>query len=128
MKTINDNKYSCEFDNLLECGNKSQIMEQGTKLEFSYLNLNNYLLELHKNNIHNLNILLLISLETEYYEGDNLQRILSDIKKLSNNLVYRFDILDKNGKPTGKKTEKIKFKVNKIKIDNDNVLNKQRWI
>ncbi|HSQ97901.1 MAG TPA: hypothetical protein VLL98_04240 [Rickettsiales bacterium] len=127
METIND-IINYKINNFLECGNKSQIMQEGTKLEFSYLNLNNYLLELHKNNIHDLNILLLISLETNYYEGENLKQILLDLKKLSNNLVYQFDILDENGKPTGKKTEKIKFKVNKIQIDNGDVLNRHRWI
>jgi len=123
MKINNTNNYE-----ILECSNKSQIFQEGTKLEFTYLNLNNYLLELYRNNIYDLNILLLISLETDYYEGDNLKRILLDLKKLLNNLVYQFDILDENGKPTGKKTEQIKFKINKIQIDNGDVLNRHRWI
>jgi hypothetical protein len=128
MKIFNNNTSNYKTDSFLECNNKSQVIQEGTKLEFSYLNLNNYLLELHKNDLHDLNILLLISLETSYYEGDSLKRILLDIKKLSNNLVYQFDILDENGKPTGKKTEKIKFKINKIQIDNGDVLNRHRWI
>lgn len=97
-------------------------------LRFNYLNLNKYLYELYSKDIYDINILLLISLETEYYEGDTLKQILLDLKKLSNNLICQFDIIDEEGNPTGKKTEKVKFKANKILLDVGDVLNRHRWI
>ncbi len=42
-------------------------------LRFNYLNLNKYLYELYKQGTDNINILLLVSLEKEYYEGENLK-------------------------------------------------------
>lgn len=97
-------------------------------LEFNYLNLRKYLFKMYKQGIQNINLFLLISLEKEYYQGENFEKIIQDFIKLSNNLVMEFDILDENGKPTGKKTEKLKFKVNKISLDVGDTANRWRWI
>lgn len=97
-------------------------------LDFKYLNLNKYLLKMYEQGIQDINIFLLISLETEYYQGENFKKIIKDLINLSKNLVMDFDILDENGKPTGKKTEKVKFKVNKISIDVGDTANRWRWI
>jgi len=83
---------------------------------------------MYKQNIQDINIFLLVSLEKEYYQGENFKKIIQDFIKLSNNLVVDFDILDENGKSTGGKTEKVKFKVNKISLDVGDTANKWRWI
>lgn len=85
-------------------------------LEFVYLDFNKYLFELYKQGIDNINILLLVSLERDYYEGENLKKILLDLKKLSNELVCNF-----NGK-------KVKFKINQVEFDVGDVLNRHMWI
>ncbi|HSQ97469.1 MAG TPA: hypothetical protein VLL98_02000 [Rickettsiales bacterium] len=97
-------------------------------LELNYLNLRKYLLKMYEKGIQDINIFLLVSLEKEYYQGENFKKIIQDFIKLSNNLVVDFDILDKSGKPTGKKTEKVKFKVNKISLDVGDTANRWRWI
>jgi hypothetical protein len=85
-------------------------------LEFNYLNLTKYLLKMYEQGIQDINLFLLISLEKEYYEGDNLKRIIKDLAKLSNNLALNIDGKD------------IKFKVSKISLDVGDVLNRHRWI
>lgn len=90
------------------------MLEEG--LEFNYLNLEKYLYKLYKQGIDNINILLLISLEKDYYEGDNFKRILKDLINLSNNLICCFD------------DKEIKFKVNKISLDAGDTANRWRWI
>jgi len=81
-------------------------------LEFKYLNLNKYLLKMYEQGIQDINLFLLVSLEKEYYEGDNLKKIITDLVKLSNNIV-----LNINGKD-------VKFKVNKISLDVGDILNR----
>lgn len=102
-----------EVENFV-CGMNNDYINN--ELTFNYLNFNKYLYELYKQGINSINILLLISLETTYYEGENLKQIILDLKKLSNNIICNFD---------GKE---IKFKVNKIQIDCGDVLNRHRWI
>ncbi len=85
-------------------------------LEFNYLNLRKYLIDLYNQKQTEIEIFLTISLEKEYYEGEHLKQILLDIQKLSQNLV-----LSINGKD-------IKFKVNTIKMVVGDVLNRHRWI
>lgn len=51
-------------------------------LIFNYINLNKYLCQLYTKGIDNINILLLISLEKEYYNDKNLKRIIKDLVKL----------------------------------------------
>ena len=85
-------------------------------LAFKYLGLKKYLLELHQMGINDVNLFLLISLEKEYYEGDNLAKIINDLMKLSNNLVLNIN------------NEIVKFKVNKISFDVGDILNRHRWI
>ena len=85
-------------------------------LAFKYLGLKKYLLELHQMGINDVNLFLLISLEKEYYEGDNLTKIVNDLMKLSNNLVLNIN------------NEIVKFKVNKISFDVGDILNRHRWI
>lgn len=82
------------------------------ELVFNYLNLNKYLRELHTKGIHDINLMLLISLEKEYYEGENLKRIMLDLKRLCNSLVCEFD------------GEEVKFKVNKVSLDVGDILNR----
>jgi hypothetical protein len=81
-------------------------------LNFKYLNLNKYLLKMYEQGIQDINLFLLISLEKEYYEDENLKKIIADLVKLSNNIV-----LNINGKD-------IKFKVNKISLDVGDTLNR----
>lgn len=85
-------------------------------LAFKYLGLKKYLLELHQMGINDVNLFLLVSLEKEYYEGDNLAKIINDLIKLSNNLVLNIN------------NKIVKFKVNKISFDVGDVLNRHRWI
>jgi hypothetical protein len=85
-------------------------------LDFNYLNLKKYLFKMYEQGIQDINIFLLISLEKDYYEGENLKKILADLIKLSNDLTLNID---------GKN---IKFKVNKISLDVGDVLNRHRWI
>ena len=95
--------------------NEEFIYRNGA-LEYKYLGLKKYLIDLHNKNIHDINLFLLISLEKDYYEGENLKKIVKDLVKLSNNLF-----LEING-------EKINFKVNKISFDVGDILNRHRWI
>lgn len=81
-------------------------------LDFKYLNLRKYLIKMYEQGTQNINLFLLISLEKEYYEGDNLKKIIADLVKLSNNLI-----LNINGKD-------VKFKVNKISLDVGDILNR----
>ncbi|HSQ97871.1 MAG TPA: hypothetical protein VLL98_04090 [Rickettsiales bacterium] len=85
-------------------------------LEFNYLNLRKYLLKMYEQGIQDINIFLLISLEKEYYQGENFKKIIQDFIKLSNNLTLNIDGKD------------IKFKVNKISLDVGDTANKWRWI
>lgn len=85
-------------------------------LEFNYLNLRKYLFKMYEKGVKDVNLFLLISLEKEYYEGENLKKIIVDLAKLSNNLILKIDGRD------------IKFKVNKISLDVGDVLNRHRWI
>ena len=86
-----------------------------TDLCFNYLNLRKYLLRMYENRIFDVNIFLLISLEKDYYEGENLKKIIVDLIKLSNNITLNIDGKD------------VKFKVNKISIDVGDILNRHRW-
>lgn len=85
-------------------------------LEFNYLSLRKYLLKMYEQGIQDINIFLLISLEKEYYQGENFKKIIQDFIKLSNNLTLNIDGKD------------IKFKVNKISLDVGDTANKWRWI
>lgn len=81
---------------------------------FEYNNLNNILCDLYFNGIRDLDITLIISLEKEYYEGDNLKNILNSLKSLIKNKK----LLLKNG---------IEFKVNKLQFDVGDSLNRHMW-
>lgn len=93
-----------------------EFIYRNEALEYKYLGLKKYLIDLHKKNIHDINLFLLISLEKDYYEGENLKKIVKDLVKLSNNLFLEID------------GERINFKVNKISFDVGDVLNRHRWI
>lgn len=97
-------------------------------LLFNYLNLKKHLYNLYIHGIDNVNILLLISLEMNYYEGENLKKIIKDLFELTNNLTMVFEILDEEGNPTGEKTKEIKFKVNKISLDVGDTGNRWKWV
>ncbi|MDD2840650.1 MAG: hypothetical protein PHY80_06095 [Rickettsiales bacterium] len=97
-------------------------------LEFNYLNLKKYLLKMYEQGIQEINLFLLVSLEKDYYQGGHFREIIQDLLNLSNNLIMDFDILNEDGKPTGKKTEKVKFKINKISLDVGDTANRWRWI
>ena len=94
---------NCTNDNLL--------------LYFSYLNLDEILNKLYKNNIDNVDLQLLISLEKDYYMGENMKLIMSDLRKLMNNkeIVWNID---------GKLE---KFKVNKLSLFVGDVLNRHMF-
>ncbi|HSQ97368.1 MAG TPA: hypothetical protein VLL98_01470 [Rickettsiales bacterium] len=89
--------------------------QENQVLEFEYLNLEKCLYNIYQQGINNINIILLVSLETDYYERENLKKIILDLKRLSNNLVCSIDNKD------------IKFKVNKISLDVGDVLNRHIW-
>lgn len=93
-----------------------EFIYRNEALEYKYLGLKKYLIDLHNKNIHDINLFLLISLEKDCYEGENLKKIVKNLVKLSNNLF-----LEING-------EKINFKVNKISFDVGDILNRHRWI
>ena len=75
-------------------------------LYFSYLNLEEILNKFYKNNINNVDLTLIISLEKDYYMGENMKIIMSDLRRLMNNKEIIWNI---NGKLE-------KFKVNKLSL------------
>ena len=54
-------------------------------LHFNYLNLDEILNKFYEKNIDNVDLQLLISLEKDYYIGENMKLIMSDIRKLTKN-------------------------------------------
>ena len=75
-------------------------------LYFGYLNLDNTLKKFYDNNIDNVDATLIISLEKEYYMGENMKLIMSDLRKLMKGKKLVCDI-------DGKLAE---FKVNSLKV------------
>lgn len=51
-------------------------------LHFSYLGLDERLRQFRDNNVRDININLIISLEKEYYMGENMKLIMQDLRKL----------------------------------------------
>ena len=86
-------------------------------LYFSYLNLEEILNKFYKNNINNVDLTLIISLEKDYYMGENMKLIMSDLRRLMNNKEIIWNI---NGKLE-------KFKVNKLSLWVADVLNRHMF-
>ena len=86
-------------------------------LYFSYLNLEEILNKFYKNNINNVDLTLIISLEKDYYMGENMKLIMSDLRRLMNNKEIIWNI---NGKLE-------KFKVNKLSLFVGDVLNRHMF-
>ena len=86
-------------------------------LYFSYLNLEEILNKFYKNNIDNVDLILIISLEKDYYMGENMKLIMSDLRRLMNNKEIIWNI---NGKLE-------KFKVNKLSLFVGDVLNRHMF-
>ena len=86
-------------------------------LYFDYLNLEEILNKFHKSNIDNVDLTLIISLEKDYYMGENMKLIMSDLRRLMNNkeIVWNID---------GKLE---KFKVNKLSLFVGDVLNRHMF-
>ena len=86
-------------------------------LYFNYLNLEETLNKFCKDSINNVNLQLLISLEKDYYMGENMKLIMSDLRRLMNNkeIVWNID---------GKLE---KFKVNKLSLFVGDVLNRHTF-
>ena len=83
-------------------------------LYFNYLNLDKTLNKFYKNGLDNVDIQLLISLEKDYYMGENMKLIMSDLRRLMNNKEIVWNI---NGKLE-------KFKVNKMSLIVGDVINR----
>ena len=84
---------------------------------FNYLDLEETLNKFCKDSISNVNLQLLISLEKDYYMGENMKLIMSDLRRLMNNkeIVWNID---------GKLE---KFKVNKLSLQVGDVLNRHMF-
>ena len=67
-------------------------MEQN--LYFSYLGLNERLYQFYQRGVKDIDCSLLISLEKEYYEGENMKLIMTDLRRLMNNKKI---LMDYNG-------------------------------
>ncbi len=89
----------------------------GTNTNFQYLNLDKILHELYNSNIDNVNLYLLVSLEKDYYIGDNLKKIVLDLKRLIKGKEIIWNIY---GKPE-------KFKVNKLSLFLGDTLNRHMF-
>ena len=87
------------------------------ELYFNYLDLDNVLNKFYNNGIHGINLYLLISLEKDYYMGENMKLIMSDLRRLMNNKEIIWNI---NGKLE-------KFKVNKLSLFVGDVLNRHMF-
>jgi len=96
---------------------ENKIPTSHSTTNFHYNNLNQILFDLHQKNIKSITISLLISLEKEYYEGDNLINILKDLKRLTHNKTIH---LDYNSVQTD-------FEVSKIQIEVGDTLNRHMW-
>jgi hypothetical protein len=84
---------------------------------FIYKNLNEILYKLYQKNIHSITINLLISLEKEFYEGQNFKLILQDLQKLTEKRVINLNYKD----------IKTDFEVSKIQIEVGDILNRHVW-
>ena len=86
-------------------------------LYFNYLNLEEILNKFHKSNINNVDLTLIISLEKDYYMGENMKLIMSDLRRLMNNkeIVWNID---------GKLE---KFKIRTLRFDVGDVLNRHMF-
>lgn len=51
-----------------------EFIYRNEALNYKYLGLKKYLMDLYQKNIHNINLFLLISLEQNYYEGEILKK------------------------------------------------------
>lgn len=62
-----------------------------SNLYFSYLGLNERLYQFHERGVKDIDCNLIISLEKEYYQGDNMKLIIADLRKLMNNKKISMD-------------------------------------
>ena len=86
-------------------------------LYFSYLFLSETLKKFYEENIDTINISLLISLEKDYYTGENMKLIMSDLRKLVHNKEIIWTVNFK----------KEKFKVKNLKIFVGDALNQHMF-
>lgn len=89
----------------------------GENCYFNYLNLYETLYRFYQNGVDNIDVTLIISLEKEYYMGENMKHIMEDLKRLMKNKKI---LLDYNG-------IKEEFKVNKLQIKVGDVLNRHTF-
>ncbi len=61
------------------------------KLYFSYLGLNERLFQFYQRGIKDIDASLLISLEKEYYQGENIKLIMADLRRLMSNKKISMD-------------------------------------
>ena len=92
-------------------------VKMDTSIDFQYLNLDKVLYKLYNSNANGINLYLLVSLEKDYYIGDNLKKIIADLRKLVNNKEIIWNI---NGKLE-------RFKVNKLSLFVGDVLNRHMF-
>lgn len=86
-------------------------------LYFSYLFLSETLKKFYEENIDTIDISLLISLERDYYAGENMKLIMSDLRKLVHNKEIIWTVNFK----------KEKFKVKNLKIFVGDALNQHMF-
>ena len=86
-------------------------------LHFDYLDLDDLLKKYYTSGINSINLYLLISLEKDYYMGENMKLIMSDLRRLTKNKEIIWNI---NGKLE-------KFKVNKLSFFVGDVLNRHMF-
>lgn len=86
-------------------------------LYFSYLGLNERLYKFYQNGVRDLSISLLISLEKEYYEGENMKLIMKDLRSLMKGKKIS---LNYNGVNT-------EFKINKLNLFVGDTLNRHMF-
>ena len=75
-------------------------------LHFGYLNLYNTLKKFYDNGISDIKVTLIISLEKEYYMGENMKLIMFDLRKLMKDkkIIWNIDGND------------VEFKINKLRV------------
>ena len=68
-------------------------MNSSESLFFDYLDLENILKRFYNDGVDRIDVTLIISLEKDYYMGENMKLIMSDLRRLMNNkeIVWNVD-------------------------------------
>lgn len=88
-----------------------------SNLHFSYLGLNERLYQFHERGVKDIDCSLLISLEKEYYEGENMKLIMKDLREL---MKGKKILMDYNG-------IKQEFKINQLNLQLGDTLNRHMF-